>query len=337
MLWKLLFIAIGAALFAVVLGQTDMEEVLRHTVNVGWGALIIFALHFVSFTFDVYSWQITLRSAPLLDLRWLYRLWKIRMVGETFNQLIPAAGLGGEPLKAMLLKRHYGIDYKEGATSLILSQTMLVTSMVLFLMVGFALMLVSDAFPANYDRIAGLGLAGMAVCAVLIVWLPYLRPSSKVVKFLELSDTGRRIEKALFALRDVEGELVAFYSGNRVRFFWAAVMAFIPWVIGVVEIYVAAAFIGHPISFADAWVIEAAVQLVRSGAFFLPAGLGVQEGVFMLLIQAITGTPNLGVALAMVRRCREIVWILWGMLVGLGFPAVPKETAPKETSPEKAG
>jgi hypothetical protein len=36
---------------------------------------------------------------------------------------------------------------------------------------------------------------------------------------------------------------------------------------------------------------------------------------------ALTGSPTLGLAVALVRRVREIIWIVWGL--GLGWAALP--------------
>jgi len=82
-------------------------------------------------------------------------------------------------------------------------------------------------------------------------------------------------------------------------------------------------FLGHPVSFVDAWIIEAVAQLVRTGTFFIPASIGAQEGAFMLVCAAMTGSPVLGVAVAVVRRIREIVWIVWGMGLGLMYTLKP--------------
>ena len=51
------------------------------------------------------------------ELRWVYRLWKVRMVGEALNFVLPAASMGGEPVKVVLLKSSHGIGYHEGASS----------------------------------------------------------------------------------------------------------------------------------------------------------------------------------------------------------------------------
>lgn len=69
------------------------------------------------------------------------------------------------------------------------------------------------------------------------------------------------------------------------------------------------ALLGDPITFANALLIEAAVQLVRTLAFVVPAGLGAQEAAMLLAAEAIVGAPATGVAAAVVRRGRELVWI----------------------------
>jgi uncharacterized membrane protein YbhN (UPF0104 family) len=61
------------------------------------------------------------------------------------------------------------------------------------------------------------------------------------------------------------------------------------------------------------------VQTVRTGLSFVPAGLGAQEGAFLVVFSALSGTPTLGASVALVRRFREIVWVLWGAVVGLTF------------------
>ena len=66
----------------------------------------------------------------------------------------------------------------------------------------------------------------------------------------------------------------------------------------------------------DAWIIESVAQMVRTGTFFIPASIGAQEGAFMVISGAITGSPSLGLAVGIVRRLREIIWIGCGFAFG---------------------
>jgi hypothetical protein len=71
-------------------------------------------------------------------------------------------------------------------------------------------------------------------------------------------------------------------------------------------------FLDHPVAFHEALVIESVVYAVRSVAFFVPWGAGVQEGGY-LIVGALFGVPpESALALALLKRGRDIL---------LGVPA----------------
>ena len=75
-------------------------------------------------------------------------------------------------------------------------------------------------------------------------------------------------------------------------------------------------YLGWRIDFADSWIIEAFAQLVRAGTFFIPASIGAQESAMVLVCGIVTGDATVGLAAALVRRARELLWILAGVLFG---------------------
>lgn len=86
------------------------------------------------------------------------------------------------------------------------------------------------------------------------------------------------------------------------------------WVAGAGEVWLALLFLGHGVSVADAVIVEAVIQAVSSSAFIVPGALGVQEGGF-LVIGGIIGLPaELALALALVRRARDIIIFLPALL-----------------------
>ena len=119
---KLAYLVVGVILLFVVLREVDITEVWFHTQNIGLGLVVILLLYMVVFVADSYSWQLTLTTVRL-NLLWLYRVWKVRMVGEVFNTVMPGATVAGEPLKAMLLNKHFAVHYHEGVASVVLSRT----------------------------------------------------------------------------------------------------------------------------------------------------------------------------------------------------------------------
>jgi len=310
---KLLFLALGLALLAAVIADADLQQVSQHLARVGWSGLaFVLGLHVLTFCTDVASWQLTFTTVPL-HRRWTLRLYAVRLAGEAFNYVLPAASVGGEPVKALLLKTHYRIGYREAAATLVLARTNNAIALVAFLGVGFTLLLASAFFPAAMKAVAGAGLAALSVGALLFFLIQWFRITSLAGRRLQRTRFGQRLDRAVHIIHDIDEHIVQFYRESHLRFAIALALGFANWVLGVVEVYCVMKFLGHPVSFADAWIIEAMAQMMRTGTFFIPASIGVQDGTFVFVCRAITGATETGVAVAAVRRAREIIWIALGL------------------------
>lgn len=236
----------------------------------------------------------------------------MRLAGEAFNNTLPAASLGGEPVKAILMRKLYGFEYQESIASLILAKTINTIALVLFLAIGFLLVLQSEKLASGYKSIAGTGL----IVFVIVISLFYIVQRYGLTTYLGVFFSHRPyfrwIGPILHHIQDMDERLSGFYTEYRGRLSAALILAFINWILGVGEIYIIMFFLAHPVSITEAWIIEATAQLVRAGTFFIPASLGAQEGAFMLIGAAITGSPTVGFTTAIVRRLRELIWITWG-------------------------
>ncbi len=56
--------------------------------------------------------------------------------------------------------------------------------------------------------------------------------------------------------------------------------------------------------------VTTAVQLVRAGTFFIPVRFGANEIGLVLIVETLVGLPSLGLAAALIRRGRELLWII---------------------------
>ncbi len=312
--FKIIFLVIGMVLLGLIVIETDLNEALRLVGQVGYGFLLILALYFAAFLLDTITWQMTVLSAPM-KVKWYGHFFRVRLAGEAFNNILPAASMGGEPIKALLLKSLYGIGYREGVASLILAKTINSAALVAFLSAGFILILGSDALNQTYKSVAGLGLAAFALGIYLFYAIQRYKISTRLGGLLSRNKFFEGLNGVLHHLEDMDDRLARFYTEHKSRFAGALVLAIANWVLGVVEVYYTMMFLGHPVSFTDAWIIETAAQLVRAGTFFIPASIGAQEGAFLVIGTAITGSPALGIAAAIVRRVREIIWVAWGLVM----------------------
>src|SRR5438132_9293250 len=121
-MFKLVALFAGLALLVWVATNADFSAVLHAVPRIGWqGALAVVGAFALGFTADVGAWALMFASVDA-TWSWVGRLWPVQLVGEAVNTLLPFGSLGGEPVKAVLLKRRDGISYREASGSLLLIQ-----------------------------------------------------------------------------------------------------------------------------------------------------------------------------------------------------------------------
>jgi len=81
-----------------------------------------------------------------------------------------------------------------------------------------------------------------------------------------------------------------------------------------VEVWLALRFLGHPVGWIDALLLESIGQAIRGAAFAIPGSLGVQEGGYLLLAPLVGLPPEAALALSLAKRAREILLGLPGLL-----------------------
>ena len=120
---KFIFFLIGGALLALILLKTDFNLLLTQIASVGViGVGVILTIYALYFGADSLSWQVTIDKVPM-NLRWIGRFYAVRMVGEAYNNITPVASLGGEPLKAWLLKSNWQVPLTDSSVAFVISKT----------------------------------------------------------------------------------------------------------------------------------------------------------------------------------------------------------------------
>lgn len=314
--FRLLYLALGAALFAVVLASFDLADALRLAREIGLlgfaGLLFVSALVFL---LDSLLWLLCLPALPGTP-RWYLRLVRVRAVGEAYNDTLPAAGLGGEPVKALLLKSHYGVALADSTISIVLFRTINLVGQLVFLVLAFALMLMVGEVSQEVRVVAAVGFAGLVVIAAGLMLFPAWHLASRTGRRLDGRPWARRVVEGLDKVEEFERRIAEFYRRHPVRFAQTLVVSLAQWLIGAGEIWLALWLLGYPVGIAEAVVIEALVQGVRSASFFIPSNLGTQDGAIVLISGMFTGVPVAGLSTAILRRLRQIVWVALGFAVG---------------------
>lgn len=313
---KLALLVLGALTFSALIWNIGITRIYEAVMKLGPTALLVVLLpSLVMYLLEAYGWRVTLGSwAGKLPF---WRLWAIRTAGEVVNMTTPTAYVGGEPLKALWLKRH-GVPMVEGMASVVTAKTTMTIAQILFILAGMALAfwLLGAKGSAGQMIMAGLASVGLLVFGVgafVLVqrhgmfagMLGLLRKVGLRVAYLEA-----REEK----LQELDRTIAGFYTHDRSGFLLSTVMFLLGWLAEALEVYVMIACLGQPATVVSAIAIGALSVFIKGGTFFIPGSLGAQDAGNLLLVTAFGYSEVTGITFALLRRFRELVWIGLGLL-----------------------
>ena len=321
---KLALLIVGCLFLAWSINAVDLASVFELLKKIGSGFLIILLIYTGVTWLDTLSWKYNFRPDETLHFT-DWGLWRVRQIGEAYNIITPLGTLGGEPLKAQLLKDYHGLSLKQGLSSLVIAKTTFLAGLILFFIPGIAMILMS---PKVSDEFKVISLVGMGIFSTSIflffvfqitgtlgeicVWFGEKTNNSKLLSFLK-------------KLEHIDGLFSGFYKRYPARVIKAVLLALLGWMLGLVELYVILYFLGFPVSFYELWIIEALGQLVKVGSFLIPLRLGAQEGGLILIFAALGYPANLGLAVSLIARIKELAWV--GLGLALGATKLSQRTA----------
>jgi uncharacterized membrane protein YbhN (UPF0104 family) len=112
----------------------------------------------------------------------------------------------------------------------------------------------------------------------------------------------------------------------------AACIHFASWVLAGVETWLTLKLMGAPLPLAAAVTIDSLLYGMRSVAFVVPNGVGVQEGGLMLLCGMFGIGPDVALALSLIKRARDGVIGVPALLIWQGWEVGRARGAPAEAA-----
>jgi putative membrane protein len=233
-------------------------------------------------------------------------------IRESVNSMLPVARIGGEVVSFRMMRRR-GLRSSTAAASLVVDMQLTLISQLMFTMVGIGF-LFAHAASGTLRLAADLawGMVALTPLLVLFSLVQHASPFERVTSVLNHATSGKLAALVgQSAQIDQSIKLIWRRSGVVLRylFFWQPLQC----VLTALEIWLALYFLGAQVSFTKAVVIESLIQAVSSAAFFVPGGLGVQEGGFILIGGAMGLDPATCLALAGARRIRDLLIFVPGL------------------------
>jgi hypothetical protein len=326
---KIAFFLLGLVLLWRLAVAVDLKEVGSRLQEMGIGIAFIVGINVAAVSIDTMTWSVILRKIPF-GARGLWELWKIRMVGTSYNQLIPAIGVGGEPIKAVLLKRHMGIGYREGSASMVAFETVNLLALISFSLVAYMVCNIVDSALLSLGWILPVGLLSFSAAIVGFFIFQRYRVASILLSAIHRGWWRQKLEKLVAGTKFVETWLVDFYVRRSRSFALSLALSSLTVVMGGLELHVASIFLDSPIGFWTCLALIAFVEVVKAGTFFVPGRIGTQDVAIVSVVTLVTGDAAIGLSLAVVRRIRELIMIIWGVAIGWRYSLRDRLRPPEE-------
>ena len=289
----------------MLVARNDPAAILASIAALSWRLALVacFPVALVML-FDTLGW----RFAFLRDGVAFRTLVTARLAGEAFNVATPTAALGGEAVKAWLLRG--AVPLEASVPSVIVAKTTITIAQGLFLLLGVVLAWSSapPGSPLLYGMlwllaIETVALAGFVVAQTrgMFAW------GGRLLVQLGVPAGGHA------ALGRIDQVLARFYRTAPLRLALSIGFHLVAWLLGAVETWLILGFLGVSVSLTTATVIEAFGTAIRFATFLIPASLGALEGGFVATFAALGLGTTPAVAFSLVRRLREAVWVGIGL------------------------
>jgi uncharacterized protein (TIRG00374 family) len=254
---------------------------------------------------DTLGWRFTFPTPP----RSFGRLLAVRLAGEAVNLGTPTASVGGEPVKAYLLRPEVAL--RDGLASVVIDKTTGVVSQVLLLLVGLLVGVVLLPVPRPLTVAAAGALAVEILCVggfIVVQLRGAIGGGGRLLAKLRMPPSRERQA----TLDGMDHALRAFYITNARGLLASVLCHVLGFAVGTLGIYLVVQLLGIPISLTTAFTIGAFGTAVKFFSFMVPASLGALEGGNVALFAAFGLPGAVGLTYTLVRRLREIAWIAVG-------------------------
>lgn len=312
-LLKKIILVLSVSLFVWIVAISGPLLIWHQIVSLNWRILLVIIAYLIVYFFDTMGWRMAFgRSVKLPDL---WRFFLARQAGEALNYTTPSAYIGGEPIKAIVLKRRYGVSIVDGLSSVVIAKTTLFLSKIVFLLLGMILALKFLEFGslvATGILWTFIGVFGLFAVFILLQRKGLFMLGLKIARKLRLSGG---FEDKQVRLEEIDRTIGDYYLKERLRLFGSFLYHLVGWIAGVIEVYIILYFLGIRIDWVRAFVIEVFMKTANSAFFFVPAAIGVQEGAGFTVLSAMGIGGEMGVALSIIKRIREIFWAGFGLFI----------------------
>lgn len=305
------FFLLGLALLYTLIHRFGVHELVKTFELLGYRLVYILILPLVWYLFQAAAWFLILEETGTHVSFW--RLFTIKLMGESVNTLTPISFIGGDPVRIYMLQKD--MPGTLSTASVVLDRTIQSLAVVLLVLLGLLFAWFELELPPAWE------IAFPVLTAVMFAMVAFFihRQKKGIFEFVSagLSKMGfkRHLTGSLPEKIAVLDERISrFYRHDPKRFALTVGLHFMARLVGVVEIYLIASFLQTPLTWAGALFLASLSVLVNMVFVFIPGSMGVLEGAYGALFHLMGLNPVSGVAVQLIRRVRTLFWVAIGLI-----------------------
>jgi uncharacterized protein (TIRG00374 family) len=340
------FVVVALLALANTLRHADFDQVRRLVGSLGPMAALVLVPWGVAMALQTVGYARILQV--LRRATSFPRLFSVMLSTEAVLMSFPAGAALAETINPHLLERRCGVPVPEGLAAVAAKKSLILVTNALYM--GIAVVAGAHWLREASQKLIGrpglLGVVAFAAVVMLVASLAMARAlfsggvasrSHGLLSRIPSARLRRWLEEKKDGFAETDGHFLAFF-GARAQSFALPTLAFLAcWLVEASESWLILALLGVKIPYAEVLAFEVVVSLLKSLAFMVPAGLGIQDAGYVAFFGAfgIPDAPTLGVAFVLVKRTKELFWIAVGFLLflvlgdgGLGARAGSPDRAP---------
>jgi putative membrane protein len=294
---SILVAAIGIVLIGVLVVQFGATAVAHSLLAVGWtGFAAVCLIHLALIAVMGVAWWVFLPGSNPWSAIWA------RLVRDSASEVLPLSQVGGYVAGARAIVIA-GIPGSTAAASTIVDVTLEFLAQIAYTAIGLSWLLHLEP----QARFAVLALAGLAVAGCLAAGFLAAQRRGFGVLDRFAGSLGRGWAEQTAAGAAVLHTVIADIYARRSAVWASFALHLACWIASTVEIWLALRFIDAPLGFGAILVVESLLYAIRSVAFAVPNAVGVQEGAYILLGASFGLTPEIALALSLLKRGRDLI------------------------------
>ena len=314
---------LGLFLFGATIQQAGIDSVAQTIKVFPLSAILaVFLINFIAiFVIGTFRWKIIIESQNSHKMSFV-KILRAKLAGFAVSYITPSVLVGGEPVRAYMIKEEAGCDWERSFASVVIDQTIYFFTLFLFMIMGF--LFLADHFSLPVSIFYGFG--AIIFATFLIFYLFYSRLINKnsdghgffmfIIKTTRL-DKIKFIRKKEKNIQRTEKIVARFFKKENGAFIKAFALAVLEVTIYLVMIWIIILCLGKTVGFTHS--ISVFFMITLANFVPIPGSLGSFEASLTFIFNLLDLGKSSGFAFSLIFRFVNIALVFVGFFALVYF------------------